>query len=125
MDNQGVTFSFKDRSDEDKTKLMTLHGVEFMRRFLLHILPDGFVKIRYFGFMAHRIRKKSIALIRELIHPQVEFEPRQETVIEMMLRVTGIDITLCPRCGEGQMVLGAKIPKSSNAGAREPPGIKI
>ena len=104
LENDRVTFTYRDRADEDKIKHMTLTAVEFIRRFLLHVLPDGFVKIRYFGFMAHRNRKKSIALIRQLIGPGGEaVEIRQETVAEMMLRTTGIDITLCPRCGKGRL----------------------
>ena len=103
-ENGRVTFTWRDRSDEDKIKHMTLDAVEFIRRFLLHVLPDRFVKIRYFGFLAHRNRKKSIALIRGLLDPGNEPVPiRQETVAEMMLRVTGIDITLCPHCGKGRL----------------------
>ncbi len=99
-----VRFTYRDRSGNNELKYMTLDAVEFIRRFLLHVLPNGFVKIRYFGFMAHRNRKRCIALIRELIGPEASVEQTSpETVAEMMLRVTGIDITLCPNCGKGHL----------------------
>jgi len=115
-----VTFSYRDRSDEDRIKHMTLEAVEFIRRFLLHVLPDGFVKIRYFGFMAHRNRKAAIALIRTLCDDREPVKIRQETVVEMMLRVTGIDITLCPKCGKGKLQCGKAVPKSISHQPRAP-----
>jgi hypothetical protein len=83
---------------------MTLDALEFIRRFLLHVLPRGFVKIRYFGFIAHRNKKKYVALIRSLIAPGMQIiERAKETISEMMLRLTGSDIYLCPRCAKGKM----------------------
>jgi hypothetical protein len=58
IDDGKITFSYRDRSDENKLKEMTLKADEFIRRFLLHILPRGFVKIRYFGFLFHRGKKE-------------------------------------------------------------------
>ena len=54
-----VTFEWKDYADGNQTKTMTLEAVEFIRRFLLHVLPSGFVHIRHFGFLANRNRKES------------------------------------------------------------------
>jgi hypothetical protein len=117
-----VTFTYRDRADGDQEKHMTLDAVEFIRRFLLHVLPDGFVKIRYFGFMAHRNRKRSIALIRMLTNSDAKFEIRRESVPEMMLRVAGIDIMRCPICAKGHM--NRVTPKSEQKATkiREPPG---
>jgi hypothetical protein len=85
------------------------------------VLPDGFVKIRYFGFLAHRNRKKCIALIRQLIDPTAEpVQIQKETVCEMMLRLTGTDIALCPKCGMGKMKLGKPLPKTVSVQARAP-----
>jgi len=104
LDNNQVTFTYRDRSDADTLKPMTLAATEFIRRFLLHVLPEGFVKIRYCGFMAHRHKQRYIGLIRKLIDPQAqEPEKLKLTVAEMMLRLTGIDITCCPKCGLGKM----------------------
>lgn len=102
-DNQ-VTFQYRDRSDGDQCKRMTVHAQEFIRRFLLHVLPDGYKKIRHFGFLASRCKKKNLAKCRQILGLPEELpllEP--ETVRERMLRLTAVDITLCPRCKNGQM----------------------
>ena len=105
MQKDTVTFTYRDRADENKKKRMPLAATEFIRRFLLHVLPDGFVKIRYFGFLAHRNKTRCIALIRKLIDPKAEpIEKADETIADMMLRLIGIDITCCPQCGNGKMV---------------------
>jgi len=105
MQNDTVTFTYRDRADDNRQKHMTLAACEFIRRFLLHVLPDGFVKIRYFGFLAHRNKKRCIALVRKLIDPDAQpIEKLDETAVEMMQRLTGIDITCCPQCGKGKMV---------------------
>ena len=66
MEDGRVSFEWKDYADGNKTKIMTLDAVEFIRRFLLHILPAGFVRIRQFGFLANRARRKKLALCRYL-----------------------------------------------------------
>jgi hypothetical protein len=107
-----VTFSYRDRADENKLKEMTVKAEEFIRRFLLHILPKRFMKIRYFGFLAHTNKKTSIPILRQLINPDAEIaEKLPETIQEMMLRLTGIDISLCPECGKGKMVDIEALPK--------------
>ena len=106
-----VTFSYRDRGDENKVKEITIKAQEFIRRYLLHILPKGFMKIRYFGFLAHTNKKTSIPLLRQLINPDAEIvEKMTETIGETMLRLTGIDISLCPECGKGKMVCIAVLP---------------
>jgi hypothetical protein len=67
MEDGRVSFEYKDYADGNKSKVMTLEATEFIRRFLLHILPAGFVRIRQFGFLANRARKKKLALCRELL----------------------------------------------------------
>jgi Putative transposase len=62
-----VTFEWKDYAGDNKTKTMTLDAVEFIRRFLLHILPTGFVRIRQFGFLANRVRREKLARCRALL----------------------------------------------------------
>ena len=100
-----VTFNYCDRNDENKVKELTVKAKEFIRRYLLHILPPGFMKIRYYGFLAHANKKVSIPLLRQLINPDAEIvEKLMETVEEMMLRLTGVDLSLCPECGKGKMV---------------------
>jgi len=105
IEDDKVTFNYCDRSDENKVKELTVKAKEFIRRYLLHILPPGFMKIRYYGFLAHANKKVSIPLLRQLINPDAEIVERlMETVEEMMLRLTGIDVSICPECGKGKMV---------------------
>jgi predicted Zn-ribbon and HTH transcriptional regulator len=114
IDDGEVTFSYKDRNDDNKTKQMTLKAEEFIRRFLLHVLPKRFMKIRYFGFLFHREKQNNIELIRSFIDPDAQYEEKvEETVQEIMLRLTGTDICLCPHCGKGHMIHTIKIPKGS------------
>ncbi len=110
--NGKVTFTYIDRKDNDEVKNMTLDVAEFIRRFLLHVLPNGFMKIRYFGFLANTNKKKCVPLLRKLIDPTVQLPDKtSETVQEMMLRLTGQDITCCPQCHKGKMVKVQTLPK--------------
>ncbi|MCP4054032.1 MAG: IS91 family transposase, partial [Mesoflavibacter sp.] len=79
---------------------------EFIRRFLLHVLPRGFKKIRYFGFLSPRYKSENIKIIRELMNedPEGYAVHVDETLEEMMFRLTGTDIRKCPKCGRGRMV---------------------
>ncbi len=102
---EDVTFSYKDRADNGRTKLMTLEADEFIRRFLLHILPEGYMKIRHFGFLANTCKKRNLECIHEQLGvPFEDSELQKETVQEMMLKLTGEDISLCPRCGKGHLI---------------------
>ncbi|MCD6476347.1 MAG: IS91 family transposase [Anaerolineaceae bacterium] len=104
IDNGKIVFTYKNRED-NKTEKMTLLPEEFIRRFLLHVLPYRFMKIRYYGFMANKIRRKSILLIRRLIGIAMEIEPFiKESLQEKILRITGKDIYLCPKCKQGRMI---------------------
>ena len=111
MEGGEVTFNYRDRSDENKVKEITIKAQEFVRRYPLHILPKGFMKIRYFGFLAHTNKKTSIPLLRQLINPDAEFtEKMTETIEKTMLRLTDVDISLCPECGKGTMVCVKVLP---------------
>jgi hypothetical protein len=65
-----VRFRWKDYRDENRQKVMTLDAGEFIRRFLVHVLPEGFQRIRYYGFMGNRCRKQKLARCRELLGMQ-------------------------------------------------------
>lgn len=104
VENSMVTFTYRDRKNADVRKTMTLKAEEFIRRFLLHVLPQGFVRIRHFGFLANRYKKENIQKCRELIDDsQQSRECPDKTTQELMLELTGIDITVCPCCKEGTM----------------------
>lgn len=97
----------------NKVKELTVSAEEFIRRFLLHILPSGFMKIRYFGFLANTNKKECVPLIQRLIKPNPKvIEKQRETIQEMMLRLTGTDISLCLECGKG-MVYTVNLPDTS------------
>ena len=111
IDDGKVTFTYKDRQNDDEIKKMTLDADEFIRRFLLHLLPKGLIKIRYFGFLAHTNKKKDIPLIRKLIDADATLPQKiNESISEMMLRLTGIDISCCPVCKKGKMIRIRKLP---------------
>jgi len=110
VDDAGVQFRYRDRSDDNKEKVLAVGGEEFIRRFLLHVLPRGFTKIRYFGFLAHANKNICIPLIRALIDTIKDYaEKLVESVQEMMQRLTGVDIGCCPKCGQGTMVVGVPL----------------
>ncbi len=102
--NGEIVFTYKNRED-NHTEKMILTAEEFIRHFLLHVLPYRFMKIRYYGFVANKIRRKSILLIRRLIGIAMEIEFFiKESLQEKILRITGKDIYLCPECKQGRMI---------------------
>ena len=107
-----VTFTYRDRKDKDRLKTMTLPAQEFIRRFLLHVLPEGFVRVRHFGFLANRTKKHALPQCRKLLglNPALPEIPKKSPQ-ELMLELTGIDISRCPNCKKGTMVIVAELPK--------------
>jgi hypothetical protein len=102
-----VSFRWRDYADGDKQKIMTLKADEFIRRFLLHVLPHRYVRIRHFGLLSNRSRKDNIDLCRELIgscKTATKEKERPETWQDQLLRICGIDINTCPVCKKGTMV---------------------
>jgi hypothetical protein len=104
-----VTFTAKNRK-KNRTESITISAVEFIRRFLLHSLPKGFVRIRHYGFLANRNRSANLNVIRRLLKLPSEPAKSVDSLEQMMLLITGIDITTCPCCNKGKMKLLAKIP---------------
>jgi hypothetical protein len=111
IDNGTITFTYRDRQDNNEIKTLPLAADEFIQRFLLHVIPRGFMKIRYFGFLAHTNKKQAVALIRRLLGVDTKAEKTKETIPEMMLRLTGTDSTCCPRCKKGTMTIIKKLPR--------------
>jgi len=105
-----VTFNINNRK-QNRTEQITITAVEFIRRFLLHSLPKGFVRIRHYGFLANRDRAANLNAIRQLMGSSVPSEKQIASVKEMMLKLTGVDITTCPCCNKGKMQLLFEIPK--------------
>jgi len=116
IDNGKVVFTYRDRADNNELKTMTVTAEEFIRRFLLHVLPERFMKIRYFGFLSNKNKGEAIDLIRRLTNSDAQWpEKKEETVIEMLFRLTGEDITLCPKCKKGRMRTIERLPKNNNS----------
>ena len=108
VDADQVRFRWKDSAHGNRVKTMTLPAEEFLRRFLLHVLPGGFVRIRHFGLLANRGRAAKLARCRELLTAvPPEAPPAPDTVAALMLRLTGVDLTRCPVCRQGHLRLGA------------------
>jgi len=109
LDDGVVRFHWKDYADHDRRKVMALPVDEFLRRFLLHIVPTGFMRIRHFGLLANRTRHATLDRCRHLLQaplPSPE-DGRPESVHVLMQRLTGVDLSRCPVCGEGRMQITA------------------
>ncbi len=98
-----VRFRWRDYADGDRVKIMTLAAEEFIRRFLLHVVPGGFVRIRHFGFLANRTRRAKLARCRALLAQPAPAASAIESVPALMRRLTGIDIERCPVCQQGRL----------------------
>lgn len=105
MGGDHVTFRWKDYSHGDRQKLMTLDTHEFIRRFLLHTVPDGFHRIRHFGYLANGHRQMKLDLCRRLLEapmPRPPIEEPEATPPQLEHR--------CPCCGGRMTVIGAWAP---------------
>ena len=104
LHNGEVTFAYRDRKNQDRRKLMTLGAEEFIRRFLLHVIPKGFMRVRHYGFLANH-RKHCLSKCRQLmgLSPAL-IPPPQRSPDELMLALMGIDIHRCPRCQTGTLI---------------------
>jgi hypothetical protein len=106
VDNGEITFSYRDRRDGNRKKSMTLDAHEFIRRFLLHVLPDGFMRIRHFGFLANRAKKHALPQCRKLLglNPALPQIPKR-SAHDLLRELTGIDLSRCPSCKLGTMIV--------------------
>ena len=103
----GVTFQWKDYrvKGREKSRVMTLESGEFIRRFLIHVLPRGFQRIRFFGALSNRNRKTRLAESRRLLFTSVaELLPNPEHYRPLRQPVTEESTRRCPKCGKGKMV---------------------
>lgn len=103
-ENGKVTFRWKDYKDKSKNKVMTLEVDEFIRRFLLHILPNGFFKIRHYGIFSNRIKNKMINICRKVLNVNEKLGGIIKDWKKFMLELTGMDVRICPCCNKGNMI---------------------
>ncbi len=116
-----VHFRWKDYAHGEGSKIMKLEATEFIRRFLLHVVPGHFMRIRHFGLLANRHRRHKLSRCRQLLgitppDPPAAPSPH-ETMAEQMLCITGVDISRCPSCGQGTMTI-TEILAPQNRGPR-------
>jgi hypothetical protein len=116
IENGKVLLSYRDRKEGNQKKIITLDAHEFIRRFLLHVLPDGFMRIRHFGFLANRSKKQMLPQCRKLLKldPALPEIPKQSAK-DLLLKLSGIDLSRCPSCQKGTMIVVAELPPISSS----------
>jgi hypothetical protein len=119
LQNEQVTFRWRDSAHKNKKRLMSLQVDEFLRRFLLHVLPRGFVRIRHFGFLASRRRGPLLALAKQLLPASTSGETAQTAAASTQLPDKAFPLWNCPLCG-GFMILIERL-TSTQIRLRSPP----
>jgi len=117
-----VTFYWRDYKDGNKNKQMTLEAFEFIRRFLLHILPNNFVKIRHYGLLSNRNRQTKLRRCQKILGSTSKGKQQSTESIgweELLFELTGIDPRICPCCKKGRMVTREILPPQGPAPPRE------
>ena len=120
IDDGKVTFRYKDYRQAGEQKTMTLEAEEFIRRFLLHVLPSGFQRIRYYGFLGNRYREQKLARCRQLLGMAAAKPPVSDAGTDYRDRyeeLTGNSLRICPRCRQGHMVVVQILPKTVSKAA--------
>ena len=105
-----VRFAYKDYKHEQRHKVMTVSADEFLRRFLLHVLPDSFQRIRHYGLLGNRHRAENLARCRELLAMPAPIPESRCDYRERLQQLGGNDPLLCPQCKTGKMVRIALLP---------------
>ena len=103
-ENGEVTFKYRDYKDNKKMKEITLKAHEFIRRFLMHILPPRFMKIRHYGLLGNRNKSKKLAICKKLTNT-ANFKKLELSTLEILKKTLGVDFNLCPVCHKGHMLI--------------------
>jgi hypothetical protein len=118
-----VSFRYKDYRNQGQQKTMTLSAEEFIRRFLLHVLPHGFHRIRYYGFQGNRYRKDKLDQCRQLLGMPIPEVPTEsfETLDyrDRCEELNGVSLRICPVCRRGHMVLIDTLEASSRPAIKD------
>jgi putative transposase/transposase-like zinc-binding protein len=99
-----VRFHYRDRTDGDRRKIAELPADEFLRRFLRHVLPKGFCRIRHFGLLANRGKAEFLDRSRQLLGADTPERVVKKSAAEWILKISGIDVMCCPKCGQAALV---------------------
>lgn len=114
LESNHVTFRWKDYADGHRVKMMTLDAVEFIRRFLLHVLPQGFMRIRHYGFLSNRNRKEKLPLCRKLIdRDNAAREPSASSKADTVGLAEISGFPFCPLCKQGRMFIIERLQEDS------------
>lgn len=98
MEDDKVSFKWRDYRDNNQWKVMTVTAHEFIRRFLIHVLPKGFMKIRHYGFLGNRNKSKKLMICKRLTHTAIG-QKKKASTLELISKLLGRDICKCPACG--------------------------
>jgi hypothetical protein len=112
MESGNVTFRWKDYAHGSRQREMTLKAEEFIRRFLLHVLPNGFQRIRHYGFLANRVRKEKLELARRLLAHRAELTRETEPIADAISTTESAEPATsasCPLCQSGRLMLVGKV----------------
>jgi hypothetical protein len=110
LPSQSLQFRYKDYRDGSQQKTMPLSADEFIRRFLLHVLPDSFHRIRYYGFLSNRYRQEKLEQCRQLLgmvplEETIPTEKAPEDYRDRYEALTGSSLSECPACHRGRMIV--------------------
>lgn len=110
LEGEAITFDWRDRADNNALKQMTISVQDFIARFMLHILPHGFTKVRFYGWLAGRKKTATLAAIRAVLKADPPPpQPEDKSTAERIARLTGMNVNLCPRCKTGHLVYSCKL----------------
>ena len=98
IENDQVSFKWRDYKDNSKWKVMTVSANEFIRRFLIHILPDRFMKIRHYGFLGNRNKTTKLKVCKQLTSTPI-IQKEKASTLDLIQRIIGHDVSKCPHCG--------------------------
>jgi len=98
MEDGKVSFKWRNYRYNNRWKVMTVTAHEFIRRFLVHVLPSGFIKIRHYGFLGNRNKSKKLIICKRLTHTAI-MKKKKASTLELISKLLGRDICKCPACG--------------------------
>jgi hypothetical protein len=105
VENDEVSFSYKDYKESNAKKTLTLSVMDFIRRFMTHVLPSRYVRIRYYEIMSNRNKKSNLEDCYEFFELERRMKDLPGAWEDIYMEITGIDIHICPECGEGRMIV--------------------
>ena len=118
-----VRFHYRDRADGDQRKIAALSADAFLQRFLQHVLPKGFLRIRHYGLLANRRKGELLKRCRTLLGIVQPELPAPKTTAEWILQILGIDVNCCPQCGK-QTLQRTEVPPVRTCSARSQPALR-